>query len=184
MCVFWFLLQTFRFSRILIFGETLQTLFAHLQGVVKNAQNGAGPPLKYQWNYVPNIRSQFPSYVLAAGWTSSMPYERYCYHVTCYEGDCMFTEVPTGFHAVCEHPVAITRWVEWFLSVICLPTKTTTHNIPAGRIFQSTVLSNVTLYSLESLRLFSVYSRFSTNSVLVSHRRHELMLRQLVLLSQ
>jgi hypothetical protein len=40
------------------------------------------------------------------------------------------------------------------------------------------------LYSLESLRLLSVYSRLSSNSVLVSHARHKLMLRKFVPLSQ
>jgi hypothetical protein len=40
------------------------------------------------------------------------------------------------------------------------------------------------LYSLESLRLFSVYSRFSANSVLVSCGRYKLMLRQFVTLSK
>ena len=144
---------------------------------------GEGPPLKYEWNYMLKIRSQFQSYILAVGWTSSVPSERYSYRVTCYDGDYMFAEVPTGFHVVCEHPVAITRMVEWFLCAISMPTKTT-HNIPAGRLFQGTVLSSVTLYSLERLRLFSLYSRFSANSVLVSHGRHKLMLCQFDPLAQ
>lgn len=75
----------------------------------------------------------------------------------------MFAEVPTGFHAVCEHPVAITRSVEWFLSVISLPTNqddtqyTCRQVIPGHRlVFCNVVLSGeppiIFLYIQDSLQ--------------------------------
>ena len=138
---------------------------------------GEGPPLKFEWNYVFNIRSQFQSYILAAGWTSSvLLLSRYmlrrCLHVcwSAYRVSCR-VRAPC-----CHNEVGRVVLVCYLLANQDDTQYTCRQVIPGHRL----VLSSVTLYSLESFRLFSVYSRFSANSVLVSHGRHNLMLRQFV----